>query len=134
MRQKQTSESSHNHLSEDAVKEILHRWLRKNGWETKIAWGNQRNEDIVATKPGEQWIIEVKGWAERPQQRRNYFLNALAVILQRMKDTCTRYSIAFPNVAPYPTLWEGLPDLAKKRTKIDVLFVEANGRVTEIES
>jgi hypothetical protein len=134
MSKKQTSEQSRNCLSEDTVKEILDRWLHKNGWETEIACGRKQGIDIVARKPGEQWIIEVKGWAERPQQRRNYFLNILGVILQRMEGNHTKYSIAFPNTEPYPTLWKNLPALAKKRTKISVLFVEENGRVTESES
>ena len=103
MSKKQTGEQSRNHLSEDQVKEILDRWLRKNGWETEIAWGRQHNEDIVVRKDGKRWIVEVKGWSERYQQRRNYFLNVLAVILQRMENNRnTKYSIAFPNVEPYP--------------------------------
>ena len=134
MSKKQTREQSQNCLSEDQVKEILDRWLRKDGWETKIAWDRQHNGDIVAQKLGKKWIIEVKGCGKHDQHRRNNFLDALAEILQRMYNSRMKYSTVFPNVEPYPTLWANLPALAKKRTKISVLFVEKNGRVAELES
>src|SRR3989442_251329 len=47
-------------LSEDSVKKALDTWLRRDGWDTRIAWGQSKRSDIDAQRGAERWIIEVK--------------------------------------------------------------------------
>lgn len=118
-------------LSEDAIKEILVKWLEKQGWSVEVAWGHARGADCVADREDERWIIEVKGCGSRQPMRVNYFLAILGETLQRMDDPATRYSIALPDMAQFRGLWERLPRLAKDRTQVTALFASADGRVRE---
>jgi hypothetical protein len=61
--------------------------------------------------------------------RVNYFVAILGEMLQRMDDPNARYSIALPDLAQFRGLWERLPRLAKTRTRISALFVDAKGHV-----
>jgi hypothetical protein len=118
-------------LSEDEIKSSLEKFLKKEGWETMIAWGAKRGIDIDARRGSKRWIIEVKGHGSRTQMRLNYFLSILGEILTRMDDTKAKYSIALPDMERFRTLWAGLPDMAKQRTGISCLFVTAGGKVIE---
>ncbi len=120
-----------NALQEDAVKAHLESWLQEDGWTTAIAWGKARGVDIEATKESARWLIEVKGCGSRQPMRVNYFIGVLGEMLQRMSDNDARYSIALPDMMQYRRLWQRLPDLAKERTSITVLFVDAGGNVRE---
>lgn len=126
-----TNKSGNNHLSEDDAKEILRRWLEKNGWSTDIAWGRSRGIDIEAKRGSERWIIEVKGIGSRSEMRVNYFIGMLGETLQRMHDPDAKYSIAVPDVAQFRGLWVRLPGVAKSRTTITALFVSEDGSVEE---
>lgn len=117
-------------LSEDRVKEILERWLRAQGWESKISWGRTHGIDVAATRGSEKWIIEAKGGGSRSEMRVNYFLGVIGETLQRMDDPDARYSIALPDHEQYRRLWRRLPRLAKSRTRITALFVSGSGHVT----
>lgn len=119
-------------LSEDEVKKTLDAWLKADGWETKIAWGNDRGIDIDARRGSERWIIEVKGPGSRQPMRVNYFIGILGETLQRMSAPEASYSIAFPDVEQYRRLWKRLPQLAKSRTKISLLLVSKTGRVEQL--
>jgi hypothetical protein len=116
-------------LSEDEIKQVLNNWLQHAGWDTHVAWGHTPGIDIEAKKPGRRWVIEVKGPGSRPPMRVNYFLAILGETLQRMDDKTAEYSIALPDLAQYRGLWERLPDLAKLRTRISAIFVDANGKI-----
>ncbi len=118
-------------LSEDEIKEVLVKWLSKQGWDSKVAWGRTQGIDVEATRGGERWVIEVKGPGSRPQMRVNYFIGILGETLQRMDDPLARYSIALPELPQYRGLWGRLPGLAKKRTKISILFVSTDGKIEE---
>jgi len=118
-------------LHEDPVKDILNLWLQSKGWETDINEGKRRGIDIEARNGSKRWIIEVKGCGSRAPMRNNYFLAVLGEILQRMDDPSARYSIAFPNMDKFRRLWRELPSLAKRRTTIDALFINADGTVVE---
>lgn len=120
-------------LSEDEVKKVLDSWLKLDGWETKIAWGNAQGIDIDARRGSERWIIEAKGPGPRQPMRVNYFIGILGETLQRMSDPEARYSIAFPDVEQYRRLWGRLPVLAKSRTKISLLLVSKAGHVEHLE-
>lgn len=115
--------------SEDAVKKHLKLWLEQQGWSVKVAWGKTRGVDIEATKSGSRWLIEVKGIGSLQPMRVNYFIGMLGETLQRMDDPKAAYSIALPDHPQYRGLWNRLPELAKKRTQITMLFVAPNGRV-----
>ncbi len=119
-------------LLEDRLKHHLREWLRSNGWEAEIAWGHEPGIDIRAFRDGKRWIIEVKGIGSRPEMRVNYFIGILGETLQRMDDPASKYSISLPDVPQFRRLWDRLPHLAKKRTEITVLFVDARGQVKEV--
>ena len=64
--------------------------------------------------------------------RVNYFISMLGETLQRMDDPDAKYSIAVPDVQQFRKLWGRLPQLAKQRTGISVLFVSRDGSVEEV--
>lgn len=119
-------------LQEDEIKLILSNYLNANGWETKLAMGKVHGIDIDATKGSDRWIIEVKGCGSRNAMRVNYFLAILGETLQRMSDPNAKYSIALPNMKQYRNLWERLPQLAKERTGISVIFVSEDNQIEEV--
>ena len=117
------------HLDEEAIKHILTDKLTAEGWTVSTAWSHAPGVDIDARRGSDRWMIEVKGPGSRPQMRVNYFLSMLGEILQRMDDPAARYSIALPDLPQYRGLWNRLPMLAKQRTGIDILFVDADRKV-----
>jgi hypothetical protein len=123
--------SNNDALSEDEMKKLLEVYLRENNWTPEIAWGKTRGIDIDARRRDERWIIEVKGSGSRSAMRVNYFIAILGELLQRMKDPNAKYSIALPNMEQFVKLWSKLPPVAKERTKISCLFVDANGKIVE---
>ena len=116
-------------LQEEEIKKVLEDYLNRNGWKTEIAWGHNRGSDIVAVKGTDKWIIEVKGPGSRSAMQNNYFVSILGEILQRMEDCQTEYSIALPDISKYRRLWNEFPQLAKKRTKINLILVSSNGEI-----
>jgi hypothetical protein len=120
-------------LSEDEIKGVLNKWLQRDGWDTKVAWGKQRGIDIDASLGNQRWIIEAKGPGSRPPMRVNYFISMLGETLQRMSDPQADYSIALPDLKQYRTLWENLPQLAKDRTRISLLLVSMDGRIDHLK-
>lgn len=119
-------------LSEDEIKEVVESWLKADGWETKVAWGKAQGIDIDARRGLERWIIEVKGPGSRQPMRVNYFISILGETLQRMSDPTARYSIAFPDLPQYRNLWSRLPDLAKSRTGISIIFVSKSCQLVRL--
>jgi hypothetical protein len=119
-------------LGEDAIKRVLDRWLRDQGWETEISWGRRSHGvDIRATLAGRRWLIEVKGEGAHAQARANYFLGVLGELLQGMSDPDAAYSVALPDLPQFRALWDRLPAVAKARTGITALFVRNGGTVFE---
>lgn len=116
-------------LDEEAIKRVLTDKLTVEGWTVSTAWSHAPGVDIEARRGNDRWLIEVKGPGSRPQMRMNYFLSILGELLQRMDDPAARYSIALPDLPQYRGLWERLPTLAKQRTGIDIMFVDADGTV-----
>lgn len=123
-------DNSVNVLSEDEVKKRVVSWLESQGWNTRVAWGRNRGIDIEALKGEERWLIEAKGCGSLAPMRVNYFLAILGETLQRMDDPRARYSIALPDMPQFRGLWDRLPQLAKKRTHINALFVCEDGQIT----
>lgn len=119
-------------LSEDAVKLKLQKWLESSGWQVKVIWGREHGIDVEAWKDEIHWIIEVKGSGSLNAMRVNYFLAMLGELLQRMNEPDARYSIALPDMQQFRRLWQKLPPLAKSRTTITALFVDASGQVEEV--
>lgn len=117
------------YLQEEDVKRIINDYLIRDEWNTKVAWGHQHGTDIEAVKNNKRWIIEVKGSGSRQPMRVNYFLSILGEILQRMDDSNARYSIALPDIEQYRRLWDRLPKLAKERTRIDLILVDAKENI-----
>lgn len=119
-------------FTEDNLKEILKKYLHSDGWDTQIAWGRTHGIDIDAFRGSERWIIEVKGIGSSNPMNVNYFLGILGETLQRMVDPNAKYSIALPDIKQFRNLWDRLPLLAKKRTGITALLINADGVVEEI--
>jgi hypothetical protein len=118
-------------LSEDDVKRRLQSWLAQSGWEVSVVWGRGRGIDVEAKKGTQRWIIEAKGCGSLNPMRVNYFVSMLGELLQRMNDANARYSIALPDLKQFRGLWARLPELAKSRTGISALFVNASGNIDE---
>lgn len=116
-------------MSEDQLKTFLKAWLEADGWSVEVAWGKSRGVDLIASRGGEEWLIEAKGEGSRSAMRVNYFLGMLGELLQRMSDPNVRYSIACPDIGQFRNLWSRLPDLAKERTQITALFVNRKGKI-----
>ena len=127
------SAQTQEHLQEDNAKEQVRRHLEQQGWRTTVRAGKAHGIDIEAFRPGERWIIEVKGSHSRNPVNVTYFLSVIGELLQRMNDPNAKYSLAFPDVPQFRGLWERLPKLAKERTGITCLFVGANGSVAEVD-
>jgi hypothetical protein len=122
-------------LTEDKIKTAVKEWLKADNWTVKTAMGKAHGIDVDATKKsGERWIIEVKGPGSRAPMRVNYFISILGETLQRMNDPQARYSICFPRLQQYERLWSRLPDLAKERTGISIIFVSPDGTIQELRN
>jgi hypothetical protein len=119
-------------MTEDMVKQALATWLEQDGWTAEVRWGHERGIDIEAMRHGERWVIEAKGCGSRQPMRVNYFIAMLGETLQRMDDLHARYSIALPDMQQYRRLWDRLPALAKSRTGISAIFVDASGTITHL--
>jgi hypothetical protein len=132
VQREQTRSPQNDFLSEDSVKRHLKNWLEAQGWQAKVAWQKERGIDIEAFKEGQRWIIEAKGSGSRDAMRVNYFLAMLSETLQRMNDPAAKYSIALPDHRQVKKLWTRLPEIAKSRTGITILFVGGEGNVQEI--
>lgn len=119
-------------LQEEDIKHILADKLTAEGWDVKIAWGHTQGVDIDARRGNERWMIEIKGPGSRNEMRNNYFIGILGEMLQRMDDPNARYTIAFPDIEKFRRLWNDLPELAKKRTTIDLLLVDPQGNIENL--
>jgi hypothetical protein len=123
----------HTTMNEDAVKAHIKNRLEADGWNVKVAWGYVHGVDVEASRKGERWLIEVKGPGSRPEMRVNYFIAILGETLQRMDDPNAHYSIAFPDMQVFRSLWAKLPPLAKRRTGIDLILVDEAGTLTMLK-
>ncbi len=104
------------------------------GWRATVVWQKERGIDIEAFKEGQRWIIEAKGRGSRDQMCVNYFMAILGETLQRMNDPQAKYSIALPDHRQFRNLWTRLPEVAKLRTGITILFAGGDGNVQAIGS
>ena len=118
-------------ISEKKIKQILGKYLTSGGWTYEIAWGVNPCVDIEAQRGVERWIIQVKGSGSFHPVYVNNFLSALGEIIQRMDDQNCKYSVALPDLEQFRRLWDRLPELAKTRMNVTVLFVNLNGQVIE---
>lgn len=125
-------------LTEDEVKEAVRAYLAGRGFEVTVAWGRVRGIDIDARHPdGRRYVIEAKAEVGHsgPQQV-NYFLGMLGELVQRMNDAHASYGIALPDNRQYRGLADRLPELAKKRLRLEVFWVrrEAKKLIVEVDS
>lgn len=120
-------------LQEEDIKHILTDKLTSEGWNVKTAWGYTRGVDIDARRGVERWLIEIKGPGSRNEMRNNYFIGILGEMLQRMDDPNARYTIVFPDIEKFRRLWNDLPELAKKRTTIDLLLVDPQSNIENLK-
>ena len=73
-----------------------------------------------------------EGAVASDQQQGNYFLGALGELVQRMDDPNARYALALPDNRRYRGLVARLPELARLRLNLTILFVSDDGEVTEV--
>ncbi len=118
-------------ILEDDVKRAVRDFLQARGLHVEVKWGRERGIDIAARGPMERWIVEAKGEVASDQQQGNYFLGAIGELVQRMDDPEARYALALPDNRRYRGLVSRLPRMARQRLALTVLFVDANGTVTE---
>jgi hypothetical protein len=123
---------SYDYLPEKKIKYFLEEFLTSRGWtcESESPVLNS-NIDIEAKRGNEKWIIEIESPEVLAYEIIDSFVEALGRILQRMDNGNGKYSIALPDIKPFRNLWERLPNLAKNRTGITVLFVSNTGTVVE---
>jgi hypothetical protein len=114
---------------ERTVKKILSRWLKRQGWKVKVSWRKSHGPDIIATKDKKKWIIEAKGKSYKSSVKKVYFITVLGEILRRMNDPDAEYFIAFPDFESYREYWKKLPNLAKSKAGLSVIFVDELGEV-----
>lgn len=113
----------HGLLTEDEVKSAVKDHLEAEGFTVHVAWGRERGVDLDAHHPdGRRWLIEAKGEVAAGPQQVNYFLGALAQLVQRMEDPDATYALALPDNRQYRGLVERLPDLAKDRLGLWVFW------------
>lgn len=121
-------------LTEPVVQNIVRDYLISEGWKIEHeSKGHEHGVDLKATKEDNVWYIEVKGCGSSNAMRNNYFLSVLGEILQRMEDPNAHYSIALPDMDQFRNLWEKLPQEAKQRTKISVLFVKEDKTISLLD-
>ena len=120
-------------MTEDQVKVAVKASLESAGWEATVAWGRSRGTDMVATRGEKRWIIECKGAGSLPPMQNNYFLTAIGELIQRMNVSCSKHSVAFPDLPKYRRLWSELPVCVKKQISLTALFVSENGAVLEVD-
>lgn len=118
-------------MRENEVEKYIREHLRRNGWAVKPR-KNKFGIDIEAIKDNRKAIIEVKGCGAHTTAMSNNFNNVFGQILKDMQDKNAEYYVAFPHIQPYIRLWEGIPDLAKNRISVNVIWVDANGVTTGI--
>lgn len=110
-------------LTEDEVKSAVKDHLVAEGFTVQVAWGRERGVDLDARhRDGRRWLIEAKGEVAAGPQQVNYFLGALAELIQRMEDPDATYALALPDNRQYRGLVERLPDLARQRLGLRVFW------------
>jgi len=119
-------------LPEKKIKYILEEFLISQGWNHEADGFNNPDIDLELRRGEEKWRIEIKGSEALTHEIINSFVSVLGQVLQRMDDASFKYSIALPDTKPFHRLWERLPELAKNRTGVTVLFVSETGVVEEI--
>lgn len=119
-------------MREKIVEEYIRNHLVKKGWTVFDRMGRWGIDIEAIDKNGQKKIIEVKGCGAHSTAMSNNFQAVFGQILKDMKDTDAEYYIAFPHIQPYIRLWDSVPQLAKDRTGIQVIWVGKNGIVTGI--
>jgi hypothetical protein len=120
-------------VSEDEVKAAVKAFLEERGYQVSVAWGRTQGIDIEATGPAGRFLIEAKGEVASQPQKTNYFLGALGELLQRMSDEQATYVLALPDNQTYRGLVQRLPELAKRRLGLRVLFVRRSADELVVE-
>jgi hypothetical protein len=123
------------YLPEKKIKYFLGEFLASQGWTRKAeSIVMNRDIDIEAYRGNDKWIIEIESPDSLTSEIFYSFVSVLGRILQRMDNNNCKYSIALPDIKPFRRLWERLPELAKNRAKITVLFVSETGAVDEMRN
>lgn len=122
--------------SENWVQEKIKNYLKSKGYRiTQESKGHKHGVDIKCYHPKlrRYYFIEVKpeprGRSEAAQ-RENYFLDALGKILLRMNQKNGQYALGLP--ITYKTKLKKLPTEVKKMLRLDVFFVNTEGRVSKL--
>jgi len=115
-------------LGEDEVKRAVRSYLKSLGYtQVRIKWGRAHGPDVRAKGPAGSLVLEAKGDASSQQHKTNNFVYALGQLVQRMDDRVVGYGLALPDNSVYRALVRRLPDLARRRLRLKVLFVARAG-------
>ena len=122
-------------ITEDEVKRAVEAYLESEGYVVDVAWSRTRGIDLDARHPnGHRYVIEAKGEvAAAGAQQVNYFLGALGELVQRMDDPSATYALALPAHRQYRGLANRLPEHARERLGLVVLWVIRTDDVLRVE-
>ncbi|MEM2955363.1 MAG: hypothetical protein QXM25_01435 [Nitrososphaerales archaeon] len=127
-------------LTEEFVRNRVLEWLSKQGYGiiSRVKTISEHGVDIKVrkTKSYSYFVIEVKGdppTTKHPEKIRHpAFLSALGEIVQRVKhERHYRYALALPS-SFQKLVFRRLPWVAAKKIGLEVLLVDAKGKVTRI--
>ncbi len=112
-------------ISEEIVKELVYRELRKESYSVKKTSPRGKGPDIEGSSPKGRVIVEAKGEGSRPEMFHNFFLAALGQILMRMTDQNTRYIIALPIHEKFVRLVRQLPPNVREKLNLEFWLIGA---------
>jgi len=118
-------------LGKRKIIKFLVEWLKKENWDLAINKSGLNPPDLVASKGDEKWIFTVKGHITEAASKSGNFYTALGEILQKMDGSITKYSVILADLEENRHFWRQFSELAKRRTRINALFVDYQGNVNE---
>lgn len=107
-------------ISEELVKDLVYRELRKEPYSVKKNPPGRKGPDIEGSGAKGTVIVEAKGEPTRPQEFHNYFWTVLGQILLRMSHQDARYIVALPIHEKFVRLVRQVP--AGVRRKLNLEF------------
>lgn len=110
-------------LSEEVVKDLVFRQLRRDGFAGKRSAPRGKGPDIAGSDRKGRVVVEVKGEGARPQEFYNSFLNVLGQIVTRMDDAKARYIIALPIRHRFVDLLCKLPSRIRRELHLEFWLV-----------
>lgn len=111
-------------ITEEVVKEVVCRQLRRDGYSAKKNAPRGKGADIEGWSSQQGEIaVEAKGEASRPEMFHNYFLAALGQVVLRFGPSSKRYVVALPIHEAYVKLVRKVSREARKALNLEFWLV-----------